>query len=197
MEGYKKLLSYKLTLIQFLLTWEFVPQYYFRIEDGRQRDQLKQAVRSKKQNLVEGSDERSLSSKLKLFDVARSSGGELGEDFEDILRLEGLPRWPKDDSRLLKIQNKVEIFDPCSACSPCPSCSSVLETQGIRRIRGTRSTRWTRQEIEIIVNYLIDLNARSNYLLDQQIRAVEKKHQTEGGYNENLLKRRLDYLKRN
>lgn len=48
MEGYKKLLSYKLTLIQFLLTWEFVPQYYFRLEDSRQRDQLKQAVRSKK-----------------------------------------------------------------------------------------------------------------------------------------------------
>lgn len=191
MEGYKKLLSYKLTLIEFCLTWEFVPQYYFRIEDGRQRDQLKQAVRSKKQNLVEGSDERSISSKLKLFDVARSSGGELGEDFEDILRLESLPRWSKNDSRLFKIRNKVEIFDPCSSFSPCPSCSSVLETLG------TRGTRWTREEIEIIVNYLIDLNARSNYLIDQQIRAVEEKHQKEGGYNENLLKRRLDYLKRN
>lgn len=109
---------------------------------------------------------------------------------EDILRLESLPRWSKDDSRLLKIRNKIEIFDPCSSVSPGPSCSSVLETLGIR---GTRKTRWTRQEIEIIVNYLIDLNARSNYLLDQQIRAVEEKHQKEGGYNENLLKRRLEY----
>ncbi len=40
MEGYKSLLSYKLTLIAFGLTWEFVPEYYFKIEDGRQRDQL-------------------------------------------------------------------------------------------------------------------------------------------------------------
>lgn len=87
MDGYKKLISYKLTLIEFCLTWEFVPAYYYRIEDGRQRDQLKQAVRSKKQNIVEGSDERSLSSKLKLYDVARSSGGELGEDFGDIRKI--------------------------------------------------------------------------------------------------------------
>lgn len=195
MEGYKKLISYKLTLIQFLLTWEFVPQYYFRIEDGRQRDQLKQAVRSKKQNLAEGSDERSLSSKLKLYDVARSSGGEIGEDYEDILRLERLPRWQKNDFRLLKIRRKIEVFDPSDpSCPPVPSCSSVLDALGTR---GTRRTRWTREEIEIIVNYLIDLNARSNYLIDQQIRAVEEKHQKEGGYNENLLKKRLEYRRRN
>jgi len=194
MEGYKKLLSYKLTLIQFCLTWEFVPNYYFKLEDGRQRDQIKQASRSKKQNLAEGSEERSLSTKLKLYDVARSSGGELTEDYEDILRLERLPRWNKNDYRLLALRRKVEIYDPsCSFGPSCPSCSSVLETLGIRRTKGTR---WTKMEIEIIVNYLLDLNIRSNYLLDQQIRAVEEKHQTEGGYNENLLKKRLNYLKR-
>lgn len=193
MEGYKKLLSYKLTLIEFCLTWEFVPIYFNKIEDSRQRDQLKQAIRSKKQNLTEGSDERSLSSKLKLYDVARSSGGEIGEDFEDILRLEKLPRWSKNDSRLSFLKQKIEFsFDP--SCSPCPSCSSVLETLGIRRTMGTR---WTREEIEIIANYLIDLNSRSNYLLDQQIRSVEEKHKIEGGYNENLLKKRLEYRKKN
>lgn len=188
MEGYKKLLSYQLTLIEFCLTWEFVPVYFYKIEDSRQRDQLKQAVRSKKQNIVEGSDERSLSSKLKLYDVARASGGELGEDFEDILRLERLLRWEKNDYRLKKIRLIIENFSFPSF----PSCSSVLETLGTRK---TMRTRWTREEIEVIVNYLIDLNARSNYLLDQQIRSVEEKHKTEGGYNENLLKRRLEYRK--
>jgi len=193
MEGYKQLLSYKLTLIQFCLTWEFVPIYYSKIEDGRQRDQLKQASRSKKQNIVEGSEERSISSKLKLYDVARASSGELGEDFEDILRLEHLARWNKNDPRLSILRQKIEVFDPSdSSYPPSPSCSSVLEALGARRTIGIR---WTREEIETIVNYLIDLNIRSTYLLDQQIRAVEEKHQKEGGYNENLLKKRLEYRK--
>ncbi len=74
--GYKQLLSYKLSQIAFILGWEFVPLYYNKYEDHRQRDQIKQALRSDKQNIVEGSSERSLSSKLKLYDVAKSSGME-------------------------------------------------------------------------------------------------------------------------
>lgn len=84
--GYKSLISYKLAQIAFDLTWEFVPQYYYRFEDNRQCDQMKQAMRSTKQNIVEGSSERSLSNKLKLYDVAKSSLNEILEDFEDILR---------------------------------------------------------------------------------------------------------------
>lgn len=105
------------------LGWDFVPKYYSKYEDSRQRDQIKQALRSHKQNIVEGSSERSLSSKLKLYDVAKASGME------------------------------------------------ALE--------------------EAVVNYLIDLLKRGGYLLDKQINAVEEKHRTEGGYRENLLKKRL------
>src|SRR3990167_6337901 len=101
--GYKQLISYKLADIAFVLGWEFVPTYYSKYEDNRQRDQIKQALRSHKQNIVEGSSERSLSTKLKLYDVAKSSGAEALEDFEDILKLEKLPRWSKDDSRLEKL----------------------------------------------------------------------------------------------
>ena len=52
--GYKSLISYKLANIAFILGWEFVPLYYSKYEDGRQRDQIKQALRSHKQNIVEG-----------------------------------------------------------------------------------------------------------------------------------------------
>lgn len=79
--GYKSLISYKLANIAFILGWEFVPLYYSKYEDGRQRDQIKQALRSDKQNIVEGSSERSLSSKLKLYDVAKSSGMEASHLF--------------------------------------------------------------------------------------------------------------------
>ncbi len=57
--GYKTLISYQLAQIAFVLGWDFVPKYYNRIKDGRQRDQIKQALRSCKQNVVKGSAESS------------------------------------------------------------------------------------------------------------------------------------------
>lgn len=190
--GYKKLLSYKLSQIAFILGWEFVPLYYYKYEDHRQRDQIKQALRSYKQNIVEGSSERSLSSKLKLYDVAKSSGMEALEDFEDILVFERLPRWNKFDLRLIKLHRYIEGYSSNSSYpsnpSHSPSIASVKEILGIKK-EGLGG----KEGIEGIVNYLIDLLIRGGYLLDKQINAVEKKHETEGGYSENLLKKRLAY----
>lgn len=185
--GYKQLISYKLAQIAFDLGWDFVPKYYRRIEDSRQRDQIKQALRSHKQNIVEGSGERSLSRKLNLYDVAKSSGMEALEDFEDILRIEGLTQWSKDDLRLRKLRQVFEGYpsNPSHSSTPSrPSVEKILEVLG--GIEG-------KEGIEGIVNYLIDLLTRSGYLLDRQIDAVEEKHRREGGYSENLLKKRLDY----
>ncbi len=181
--GYKSLISYKLARIAFDLGWDFVPRYYSKYEDHRQRDQIKQALRSYKQNIVEGSSERSLSSKLKLYDVAKASSMEALEDFEDILRLEELLKWEKFDPRLKKLQ---QFFEPPSN-PPAPSYPSVLKALG--GIEG-------REGLEGIVNYLIDLLKRGGYLLDRQINAVEEKHQKEGGYKEKLLKKRLEYRNR-
>lgn len=185
--GYKELISYKLARIAFDLGWDFVPRYYKRIEDSRQRDQIKQALRSHKQNIVEGSSERSLSSKLRLYDVAKASGMEALEDFEDILRFERLPRWNKDDPRLKKLRQVFEGY-PSSPSNPStpsrPSVRALLEALG-----GLEE----KEGIEAVINYMVDLLIRSGYLLDRQINAVEQKHQREGGYNENLLKKRLQY----
>ncbi|MBI2315172.1 four helix bundle protein [Candidatus Daviesbacteria bacterium] len=185
--GYKSLISYKLAQIAFDLGWDFVPRYYSKYEDSRQRDQIKQALRSYKQNIVEGSAERSLSSKLKLYDVAKASSMEALEDFEDILRMEGLPRWDKDNPLLEKLHQIFEGYpNPNPSTPPFPSTPSVSEVLG--GLEGKEVT-------EAIANYLIDLLKRGGYLLDKQINAVEEKHRTEGGYNENLLKNRLAYKK--
>src|SRR3989344_2336631 len=186
--GYKSLISYKLAQIAFDLGWDFVPQYYKKFEDSRQRDQIKQALRSHKQNIVEGSSERSLSAKLKLYDVAKSSGAEALEDFEDILRLEGLSRWSKDDSRIKKLRQAFEGYPhPSHSSTPSrPSVKAVVEELG--GLEG-------KEGLEVVVNYLIDLLIRSGYLLDKQINAVEEKHQRDGGYNERLLRKRLEYRK--
>lgn len=186
--GYKGLISYKLSQIAFDLGWEFVPRYYNKFEDSRQRDQIKQALRSHKQNIVEGSAERSLSSKLKLYDVSKASAMEALEDFEDILRFERMPRWEKDDLRLKKLRQTFEGYpNPSNSSVPSnPSMSSVQEELG--GLEG-------REGLEAVVNYLIDLLIRGGYLLDKQINAVEAKHTREGGYNENLLKKRLAFKK--
>lgn len=185
--GYKQLTSYKLALIAFELGWDFVPRYYAKIEDSRQRDQIKRALRSHKQNIVEGSSERSLSSKLKLYDVSKSSGMEALEDFEDILRFENLPRWKKDDPRLKKLRQVFEGYpsNPSNPSTPSrPSVKAVSEVLG--GLEG-------REGLETTVNYIVDLLTRSGYLLDRQTNAVEEKHRKEGGYNEKLLRKRLEY----
>ena len=185
--GYKSLISYKLAQIAFDLGWDFVPKYYRKYEDHRQRDQIKQALRSHKQNIVEGSSERSISRKLNLYDVAKSSGMEAREDFEDILRHERLSRWSKDDPRLKRLRQFFEGYprpSSNSSISPIPSVLKVYEVLG--RVE-------EREGSEAVVNYLVDLLIRSGYLLDKQMNALEEKHRKEGGYNENLLRKRLDY----
>ncbi|TSC87634.1 MAG: Uncharacterized protein G01um101416_399 [Microgenomates group bacterium Gr01-1014_16] len=120
-----------------------------------------------------------MSSKLKLYDVAKSSSIEALEDFEDILRREHLSRWTKSDPRLANLRQIYEgypISNPSN--SPNPPLPSRLST-------------------EVVANYMIDLLLRGGYLLDRQINAVEEKHRLSGGYNENLLRRRLEYRRSN
>lgn len=200
MQAHKKLLSYKLSKIAFDLTWELTSILYPTFEDSRQRSQLKQAARSLKQNIVEGSEERSLSSKLKLWDVARSSGGDLIEDCEDFIRLHNLPHWHKDDARLARLRASLEGYHPSrrpgsSVTSGSPpsrvTVGDVLQVVG--GTKSTRGTRLTKEEQEIVLNYLLDVLIRCGYLLDKQINAIEKKHQTEGGYTEKLYRKRQQY----
>lgn len=185
--GYKDLLSYKLADIAFQLGWELIPLYYRKYEDGRQRDQIKQALRSHKQNIVEGSSERSISTKLKLYDVAKSSGMEALEDFEDILKLEKLPRWSKNDPRLWKLRRVFESYPPNPSNPSPPSAPSLPK---LREVLGGLGGK---EGLEATLNYLIDLLVRSGYFLDKQMNSLEEKHKTEGGYSENLLKKRLEY----
>lgn len=182
--GYKQLVSYRLAAMAFNLGWQIVPLYYKKYEDSRQRDQIKQALRSTKQNIVEGSTERSLSSKLKLYDVAKASCMEALEDFEDILCLEQLSCWTKADARIRRLR----LLDSNPPNPPYPSIPSVLQRLGV-----DGDGLGGRDGLEGLVNYQIDLLIRCGYLLDRQIRAVEQKHEREGGYRENLLKKRIAY----
>jgi len=95
---------------------------------------------------------------------------------------------PKNDPRLTKLKNYFEKPYSTPSYPPSPSCPSVLKVLGI--ITGLEGA----EGLEAILNYERDLLIRCGYLLDLQINAVEEKHKTEGGYNENLHKKRVAYI---
>lgn len=66
-------------------------------------DQMRQAARSCKQNIVEGTGDGTVSVEIciKLLGVARGSVRELLEDYGDFLRQHNLEIWKSDDSRTL------------------------------------------------------------------------------------------------
>ena len=83
--SYKNLRSYQQATIIYDYTAKFCELYVAKF--SRTYDQMVQAGRSGKQNIVEGSSERtSKKSELKLLGVARASLQELLEDYEDFLR---------------------------------------------------------------------------------------------------------------
>ena len=91
--GYKSLISYKLAQIAFDLGWDFVPKYYNKYEDSTTaRPNKTSATLSTSKILSRDLLKEVFLPKLKLYDVAKASGMEALEDFEDILRFERLAK---------------------------------------------------------------------------------------------------------
>ncbi len=176
--GYKNLLVYRLATIIFDLTLEFCA--LFIQKTSRTFDQIVQAVRSGKQNIVEGSLEKSLKSYIKLVGVARASFEELLEDLKDFLRTKQLKLWDKNDPRVIQIRT-IRITNS-------PNLPNLPNSPNLANWKSTP---------ESFANLLITLIHLETYLLDQLLRSLEKKFVTEGGYTENLFKKRLEYRKQN
>jgi four helix bundle suffix protein len=94
---YHQLICYQKAVIVYDLTYWFCERYMERSKD-RTVDQMVQAARSGKQNIVEGITDGAASkeSELKLLKVAAGSLHELHEDYEDWLRSHQHPIWAKD-----------------------------------------------------------------------------------------------------
>lgn len=167
--SYKDLKSYQNSVIISDFTVEFAGKYIRHY--SRTRDQMEQAARSCKQNIVEGTQasRTSKKSELKLLGVARASLQELLEDYEDYLRQHGLKLWDKDDPRARAVRALAYKTD-----KTYESYRSYIDNP------------------EDACNAMICLIHQTNYLLDRQITALEEKFISDGGYTENLFKRRLN-----
>lgn len=170
--GYRNLKSYQMTEIIHDATVVFCERFVDRF--SRTRDQMVQAARSGKQNIAEGSQVSGTSkaSEIKLVGVARASLEELLVDAQDYLRQHALALWGKDD----------------------PKAKAVREIGRVRdRSYGSYKTYFENASPETAANALVCLIHQANYLLDQQLRALEKDVVEKGGFNERLYKARVNY----
>ena len=163
--GFRNLKSYQMTEIVYDATVVFCNRYISR--RSRTHDQMVQAARSGRQNIAEGSVASGTSKKieLKLVGIARASLEELLLDYQDFLRQRNLPLWGKNDPKALRIRQL-----------------SGSENRSYM----TYKTYIEDSPAEVAANALICLIHQSNYLLDQQLRQLEKQFLEQGGFTEKL-----------
>jgi four helix bundle suffix protein len=167
--GYRELKSFQHAELVYDCTVKFCDRFIDK--RSRTHDQMVQAARSGRQNIAEGSQASGTSKKteLKLVGVARASLEELLLDYEDFLRQRALILWGKD----------------------------VPAAQGVRRLayEKNRSYMTYRTYIEsappeVAANTIICLIHQTNYLLDQQLRQLERAFLQDGGFTERLYRER-------
>jgi len=167
--NYRELLSYRKAEIVYDLTYRFC--HRFLVKTDRTIDQMIQAARSGKQNIVEGSKASGTSkeTEIKLIGVARASLDELLNDYGDLLRVRDLPIWEKE-SREARFVRRLGS-DPDATY------------ERYREFCETRS-------LGVVANIAICVIHQTNYLVDQQIRRLERDFVKEGGLRERMTRAR-------
>ena len=195
--SYTNLHTYRYAAIIYDLTVKFCQLYiltysqssHLNSPDKRTADQMIQAARSGKQNIVEGSEamHTSLKSAIKLTNVAKASLEELLQDYEDFLRQRNLRQWEKNDAR-------INVFRAKSA--KIVGYLSNLRDLRAPAAQDLRGQLKLPKNSEKAANLLLTLCHQATYLLNNQVKALERKHQQEGGYTEKLFRRRTEFRKK-
>ena len=135
-----------------------------------------QAARSGKQNIIEGNraSPTSKEMELKLTNVARASLEELLEDYLDYLRVRDLPIWTKDGREARYVRQLSQTVP--------------LSFELFREFTETRPA-------ETVANIAICLIYQATYLLDRQLKMLEKSFLETGGLRERMTQARLQARK--
>ena len=117
--NWERLYFYQKTVVLYQMTYIFCKRFLPKHGD-RTVDQMVQAARSGKQNIVEGCADgvTSTEMELKLLNVARASIKELKEDYLDYIRSRGLTLWNAKHPRyngllsFCRTHNALEGYEP-------------------------------------------------------------------------------------
>ena len=168
---YKKLYAYQKSVLVYDITQIFCRR--FLNPRDRTVDQMVQAARSGKQNIIEGTKASATSTEMeiKLLNVARASQEELLEDYHDYLRTHDHVLWHKDSIEAKAVRELPHSIE--------------ADTNGIYKSIGET------RPAETLANVAICLIHQTNYLLDRQIRKLEQDFLKQGGVRERMTKARL------
>ena len=173
--GYKNLITYQKSEIIYDGTIYFTKRFFQRYD--RTIDQMVQAARSGKQNIVEASMASGTSKEMeiKLTNVARASLEELKIDYQDFLRTNKLPIWDINHRLTIRFRE----------LNKTPNATYATYQKAIEH-----------EQPEICANSMICLINIVSYLLSQQIKSLEKAFMNEGGLKERMTKARLEIRKK-
>lgn len=166
------LFFYQKSDVIYQLTFAFCDRFIHLYKD-RTRDQVIQAARSCKQNIVEGLADgvTSTEMQLKLLNVARASLKETREDFEDYIKSRHLLFYRKGEDRYDKMlsycryHNKLEDYEPFFS-------------------------KWSDEEM---CNCAITLCHMVDKMLMSFLAKLDREFVTEGGIKERMYKARTGY----
>jgi len=182
--GYRKLRSYQVATIIYDGTVSFCNRFVDK--RSRTHDQMVQAARSGGKNIAEGSRAAATTSQteLRLVNVARASLEALLLDYEDYLRQRGQRHWEKNDAESLAVREVGRCRERADQTDLTDRTDPVAHWKAYAR--------WLEHEdAAVVANTLICLIHQANYLLDQQISALERDFVREGGYSEQLAAARI------
>ncbi len=168
--GYQNLLAYQKALVVFDATVYFCDRFIDK--RSRTHDQMVQAARSGKQNILEGSEASGTSkeAEIKLTGVARASQEELLEDYRDFMRNSQIQEWESDHRYALRLRQ----------LNRTPGANYATFKKGIEHPNPA-----------ICANVIVGLIKVTCYLLDQLLRRLERDYLKEGGLRERMTRARL------
>ena len=168
--GYQDLLSYQKALIVYDATLYFCNRFFTKFD--RTREQMIQAARSGKQNILEGSEASGTSkeTEIKLTNTARASLKELLEDYRDFMRNREITEWAADHQYALRLRK----------LNRTPGANYETFKKAIEH-----------REPAICANAIAGLIKVTCYLLDRQIERLERDFLKEGGLRERMTRARL------
>ena len=159
--NYKKLLSYRKADVIYQMTCYFCTHFLTR--GDRTVDQMVQAARSGKQNIVEGCA-ASAKTEIKLVNVAKASLKELLEDYEDYLKVHGHPQWAEGSAEYEAMRRIGREH------------SDAAYFMGLVQTRPP----------ETIANMAIILLNQADYLLHRQLERLSEDFRKNGGFSERM-----------
>lgn len=171
--NYRKLLTYQKAEAIYDITYYFCKNYLKR--GDRTIDQMVQAARSGKQNIVEGSAASATSkeTEIKLVNVAKASLQELLVDYEDYLRTRNHREWENDSVELLKMRELGQKHNDSAFFMP------------LVKVRPP----------ETIANMAICLIKQTDYMLFKQLQSLGEDFLKNGGMRERMTRMRVERRK--